>query len=88
MIKRAAEEASRRTADAILARLSTLAAPATPSVPSAAPLALSAVPEEPVYIPKGIVGDEETDLHIEAETAEAEGLDAAAAALKALRKKD
>jgi hypothetical protein len=44
-------------------------------------------PDEPMFIPSGIVGDDETDLQIESESSEGD-LEDAAAALKRLRKGD
>jgi len=89
MIQRAAAAASEATAERILAGLpqqQTLVVNNAGPASSTAPSTLGDAPEEPMFIPKGMVTDEENDLHIEAESSEAEGLGDAAAALKALRK--
>ncbi len=46
----------------------------------------SAGPEEPVFIPTGIVQDDASELDINSSTSSSGGLDEAAKALKALRK--
>jgi hypothetical protein len=44
-------------------------------------------PDEPVYIPTGIVRDDADELDVSSSESESEGLDEAAAALRALRKR-
>jgi len=51
------------------------------------PKAPSRGPEEPLFIPSGIVGNDDTELAIEAESSEDAGLADAAAQLKKLRKR-
>lgn len=60
-----------------------LVAPSGSSTPRSAPRD----PDEPLFIPTGIVGNDDTELTIEAESTEDAGLADAAAQLKKLRKR-
>lgn len=59
---------------------------AAPSGSSSSSRSTPRDPDEPLFIPTGIVGDDETELTIEAESTEDAGLADAAAQLKKLRK--
>jgi hypothetical protein len=63
----------------------TFVAPSAPSGGSSKPK--SSGPEEPLFIPTGIVGTDDTELSVKSESSEDDGLADAAAQLKKLRQK-